>query len=104
MPTAFMRPGSNTSGAAMPTRLHRLRHSAVVLATTCSGWRVMATAPCQWRASTACAAASPSGTHSSAGAQNAKGQKPPTRQASNVWGTTLVPNRTIGSLEPGLNK
>jgi hypothetical protein len=51
MPTAFMRPGSNTSGAGLPTRPHRLRHSVIVLATTCSGWRVIAVAPCQWRPS-----------------------------------------------------
>src|SRR5690348_2980100 len=55
MPTALMRPGSNMSGAATPTRLHKLRHSAVVPANTCSGWRVIAVTPRHWRMSIVCA-------------------------------------------------
>src|SRR5260370_42214012 len=103
MPTAFMRPGSNTSGGAMPTLLHRLRHSAVVPATRCSGWRVMATVPCQWRASTVCADAS-SNVIPNAAVPTTPRVKSRRRGMLSGWETTLVPNRTIGSLEPGLIK
>src|SRR6478609_11036932 len=48
MPTAWLRPGSKTSGAWAPTRAHRLRHSAIVLATTWSGCRMKEEVPCHW--------------------------------------------------------
>src|SRR5258708_39206023 len=59
MPTALMRPGSKWSGAGAPTRVHKLRHSAIVLASTCSGWRVIAVVPRHWRNSMACCAIAP---------------------------------------------